>query len=88
MLSREDVAIIRAEIERLEKAREACTDSGLRKRIDAWIEEQKKKLVSAPNPSSCHICGKPCPPEDCVTDAQGRTIHKACYRATRISTHY
>jgi hypothetical protein len=35
MLSRVTVAIIRAEIERLEKARRECIDSGLKKRIDA-----------------------------------------------------
>lgn len=46
MLSRGDVAIIRAEIERLEKARRECTDIGLQKRIDTWIEEQKQKLIS------------------------------------------
>jgi hypothetical protein len=49
MLSRGDVALIRAEIERLEKARKECTDSGLQKRIDAWIEEQKRKLISEDN---------------------------------------
>jgi hypothetical protein len=49
MLSRGDVAIIRAEIERLEKARRECTDRDLQKRIDAWIEEQKRKLISADN---------------------------------------
>jgi len=46
MISRTDVAVIRAEIERLEKARDECTDSGLQRRIDAWIEEQKRRLVS------------------------------------------
>jgi hypothetical protein len=45
MLSRGDVAIIRAEIERLEKARRECTDTSLQKRIDTWIEEQKQKLI-------------------------------------------
>jgi hypothetical protein len=45
MLSRGEVAIIRAEIERLEKAVEECTDSGIRDRIKAWIEEEQKKLV-------------------------------------------
>jgi hypothetical protein len=46
MISRTDVAIIRAEIERLQKARDKCTDSGVLKQIDAWIEEQKQKLVA------------------------------------------
>ena len=39
----------RAEIERLEKARRECTDRDLQKRIDAWIEEQKRKLISEDN---------------------------------------
>jgi hypothetical protein len=46
ILSREEVTKIRAEIERLEKARAECTDGGIRKQIDTWIEEQKRKLVS------------------------------------------
>ncbi len=46
MLSRAEMAKIRAEIEALEKARENCTDSGIRKLIEGWIEEQKKKLAS------------------------------------------
>jgi hypothetical protein len=45
MLSRGEVAIIKAEIERLEKALKDCTDGGIRDRITAWIEEEKKKLV-------------------------------------------
>jgi hypothetical protein len=45
MISRNDVSVIRAEIERLQKARTECTDSGVQKRIDDWIEEQKRKLV-------------------------------------------
>jgi hypothetical protein len=45
MLSRGEVAIIKAEIERLEKALKDCTDGGIRDRIKAWIEEEKKKLV-------------------------------------------
>jgi hypothetical protein len=44
MLSREEVAKIRGEIERLEKLRENCNDGGIKKSIDSWIEEQKKKL--------------------------------------------
>jgi len=46
MLSPGEVAVIKAEIEKLEKARRECNDGGIRKRIDAWIEEQKKKLES------------------------------------------
>jgi hypothetical protein len=46
MLSRGEVAIIRAEIERLEKALRECTDGGIRDRIKLWIEEEKKKLLA------------------------------------------
>ena len=46
MLPRGEVAIIRAEIERLEKALMICADGGIRKRIEVWIEEEKKKLIS------------------------------------------
>jgi hypothetical protein len=45
MIARSDVAVVRAEIQRLQKARDECTDSGVQKRIDVWIEEQKRKLV-------------------------------------------
>jgi hypothetical protein len=43
MLSGGEV-VIRAEIERLEKALRECTDGGIRNRIKAWIEEEKKEL--------------------------------------------
>jgi len=46
MISRTDVGVIKADIERLERARDECTDSGLQRRIDGWIEEQKRRLVS------------------------------------------
>jgi hypothetical protein len=46
MLSRAEIAKIRAAIEELEKARDNCNDSGIRKLIEAWIEEQKKRLAS------------------------------------------
>jgi hypothetical protein len=46
MLSRGEVAMIRAEIERLEKALRECSDGGIRGRIEAWIEEEKKKLIA------------------------------------------
>ena len=64
MISRSDVAVIRAEIQRLQKARDECTDSGVQKQIDAWIEEQKRKLVaedsskgtaSPPSPGSMSV---------------------------------
>lgn len=86
MLSPGDRALIKAEIERLQKAQRECTDEGIRKQIDAWIAEQKQKLASG-DYSPCPICGKPCAPEACVTDVQGRAMHKPCYRASRISTH-
>jgi hypothetical protein len=41
------VALIRAEIERLEKALKECTDGGIRDRIKRWIEEEKKKLLAS-----------------------------------------
>jgi hypothetical protein len=46
MLSSGEVAIVRAEIERLEKALRECTDGGIRDRIKAWIEEEKRKLIA------------------------------------------
>jgi len=52
--------------------------------IEKLIEEQKQKLAAGEY-SSCPICGKPCLPEECVT-VQGRSMHKKCYRASRIST--
>jgi hypothetical protein len=44
MLLPGEIALVKAEIERLGKARQECNDSGLQKRIDAWIGELKKKL--------------------------------------------
>jgi len=49
MLSRGDVAIIKAEVDRLEKVRKECTDSGIQERIDVWIKAQKRKLVAGKN---------------------------------------
>ena len=51
MLSPAEIAMIRAENGRLEKARNDCTDSGLRKWIEAAIEKQKEKLASSNNPN-------------------------------------
>jgi len=45
-LTPEEMAQITEEIERLEKLRTECTDSGIRERIDAWIKTEKKKLES------------------------------------------
>jgi len=50
MLSPAEIATIRAELERLEKARKDWTDSGLRKWIEGAIEKQKQKLASGNNP--------------------------------------
>jgi hypothetical protein len=50
MLSPAEIATVRDEIERLEKARKDCTDSGLRRWIEAEIEKQKQKLASGNNP--------------------------------------
>jgi hypothetical protein len=46
MLSPEELAKIRPGSERLEKAHDESTDSGIRKLIEAGIEEQKQKLAS------------------------------------------
>jgi len=46
MLSLGEVAQIKAEIERLERLRKECTDTGIRNRIEAWIEAEKRKLAS------------------------------------------
>lgn len=45
MLSPEDIARIKAGLVTLEKARDNCADSGVRKVIDAWIEAAKRPLV-------------------------------------------
>jgi hypothetical protein len=45
MLSPGEIALIKAEINRLEEARQECRDNGIQKVIDAWIEELKKKLL-------------------------------------------
>ena len=50
MLSPGETEKIRADIERLERARDECVDNGIRKLIEAWIEEQKQKLASGKNP--------------------------------------
>jgi hypothetical protein len=39
-----EIAIIKAEIKRLEQALAECLDTGIQKLIKGWIEEQKKKL--------------------------------------------
>jgi len=37
---------IKAEIERLEKALRDCSDSGIRRVIEEWIADAKRRLVS------------------------------------------
>ena len=46
MLSPKDIAKLKAEIERLERAGKACTDTRIQNRIEALIEELKQKLAS------------------------------------------
>jgi hypothetical protein len=50
MLSQGEIAQIKAEIERLERLREECIDGAIRKRIEVWIEAEKKKLAPSDNP--------------------------------------
>ena len=49
MLSRGARSQIKTEIEKLERACEQCNDGGIRKVIEGWIEEQKKKLIDEEN---------------------------------------
>jgi hypothetical protein len=47
MLSPGQIVKLKAEIERLERASKACTDTGIQNRIEALIEELKQKLASS-----------------------------------------
>jgi hypothetical protein len=47
MLPPGDVALLKSEIARLEKARRDCFDSGIRKVIEARIDDNRKKLLRA-----------------------------------------
>jgi|HubBroStandDraft_1064217.scaffolds.fasta_scaffold888494_1 hypothetical protein len=49
MLSPEEVAKIKSEIEALEKARQACADTGIEKQIDVWIEKLRRQIPSKPS---------------------------------------
>jgi hypothetical protein len=40
-----EIARIKADIAKLKKSRDSCTDSGIRKQIEYWIEQQKKNLA-------------------------------------------
>jgi len=42
MLSPREIATIRAEIKRLERAREECNDGGIQKRIDAGLRNRSR----------------------------------------------
>ena len=44
MLAAEEVAKIKAEVEKFEDALRECTDSGIRKLIEDWIADAKKRL--------------------------------------------
>jgi hypothetical protein len=52
MLSPGDIAFLKSEIAQLEKARMECSDNGIRKQIEAWIDGNKKKLHSGEIQSS------------------------------------
>jgi len=45
MLSPGAKAQIKAEIERLEELLKMCNDEGIKRVIQGWVEEQKKKLA-------------------------------------------
>jgi hypothetical protein len=45
VLSSADIARIKEDIAKLEKARDNCADTGIRSLIEAWIEAEKKKLA-------------------------------------------
>jgi hypothetical protein len=46
MLSPSQISAIKAEIKRLQQAQAECQDSGIKKQIEAWIQEQKERLNS------------------------------------------
>jgi hypothetical protein len=46
MLSPAQIAKLKAEVERLEIASQACGDTGIQKRIEELIEDLKQKLAS------------------------------------------
>jgi hypothetical protein len=52
MIPRNEVAAITSEIERLQRARNECMDTGLQQRIDLWIDEQKQKLLTEERPKA------------------------------------
>ena len=50
MLSQKEITDIKAELQYLENARDNCIDGSIRKQIEAWIEEQRRKLIFDNNP--------------------------------------
>ena len=52
--------------------------------IDLGGDSYMSTLAEDPLPI-CPLCGKPCSLEDCVTNAEGRAVHKDCYRDALIS---
>jgi hypothetical protein len=51
MLSPQQIATINAEIDKLQYARH-CSDSGIQRVIEGWINDEKMKLNSSNNPES------------------------------------
>jgi hypothetical protein len=52
MLSPQQIAAINVQIEKLEYARKQCSDSGIQKVIEGWINGEKMKLNSGNNLNS------------------------------------
>jgi hypothetical protein len=52
MLSPQQIAAINVQIEKLEYARKQCSDSGIQKVIEGWINGEKMKLNSDNNLNS------------------------------------
>ena len=50
MLSPQQIATITAEIEMLKHAREHCSDFGIQRLVDGWIECHRRMLESGKNP--------------------------------------
>jgi hypothetical protein len=52
MLSPQQIATINTEIDKLQYARRHCSDSGIQRVIEGWINDEKMKLNSSNNPES------------------------------------
>jgi hypothetical protein len=57
MSSPGEMAQIKAEIERLEKALRDCTDSGIRGVIKDWIVDAQKRLASGKESTTTQFAG-------------------------------